>query len=174
MFHGWEGFYYMVGGAAGGLIGLLFVVMTLTANFDRTQALNGARIFMTPTVVHFTVVLTISALTLAPRLPLDAFVAILAVTVAIGLRNGLVASVALARPKPGSPPAHWSDFWFYGAAPTLIYLVLGAGGAALWVGASCGVYIIAAMLLGLLLSGIRNAWDLVTWMAPRGSGEGNG
>ena len=32
-------------------------------------------------------------------------------------------------------------------------------------------YVIAGVQLTLLLFGIRNAWDLVTWMASRGAGE---
>ena len=37
--------------AAAGLIGLLFVVVTLTAGFDHAQASRGAKLYMTPTAL---------------------------------------------------------------------------------------------------------------------------
>ncbi len=36
-----------------------------------------------------------------------------------------------------------------------------------WMQAPADALIIAGVLLALLLVGIRNAWDLVTWLAPR-------
>jgi len=64
--HAWDNFYVIVGSAAGALIGLQFVVMTLIA--DRPQAGVGeaAAAFGTPTVVHFGCCLLISALVNVP------------------------------------------------------------------------------------------------------------
>ena len=46
---GWDNFYYLIGSAAAGLIGLLFVVMTLTAGRDRSRIVRAALvIYMTP------------------------------------------------------------------------------------------------------------------------------
>src|SRR6185295_15345854 len=64
---GWESFYVIVGSSAGALIGLQFVVMTLLA--DMPVAQNDAQAgeaFGTPNVVHFGVVLLISAILSAP------------------------------------------------------------------------------------------------------------
>ena len=63
---GWDNFYYLIGSAAGGLIGLMFVVVTLTAGRDRSTMLRAADLYLTPTVVHFAVVLTTSAVALIP------------------------------------------------------------------------------------------------------------
>lgn len=59
----WESFYVIVGSSAGALIGLQFVVMTLIADRPNTQrdAQAGAA-FATPNVVHFAVVLFLSAM----------------------------------------------------------------------------------------------------------------
>jgi hypothetical protein len=64
---GWENFYVIVGSSAGALIGLQFVVMTLIADMpmDRGNAQAG-HTFTTPTVVHFGVVLLLSAVVSAP------------------------------------------------------------------------------------------------------------
>src|SRR5690242_3926815 len=63
----WTNFYVIVGSAAGGLIGLQFVVMTLIANLpmNRGNAQAGDA-FSTPTVAHFAVVLLLSACASAP------------------------------------------------------------------------------------------------------------
>src|ERR671932_1173613 len=64
---GWENFYVIVGSSAGALIGLQFVVLTLIANRPvlRGEAQAGAA-FSTPSVVHFGVVLLLSAVISAP------------------------------------------------------------------------------------------------------------
>ena len=63
----WDSFYVIVGSAAGALIGLQFVVMTLLANMPiaRVDAQAGEA-FGTPNVVHFGVVLLLSAVGSAP------------------------------------------------------------------------------------------------------------
>ena len=42
MFQGWDNYFFMLGSAGAGLIGLLFVVVTLTAGIDRSRAQRGA------------------------------------------------------------------------------------------------------------------------------------
>ena len=68
MFEGWDNFYLMIGPAAVGLIGLLFVVVTLTAGFERSRAIRGQALYLTPTALHFAMVMVISAVAMAPRL----------------------------------------------------------------------------------------------------------
>ena len=65
--NGWENFYVIVGSSAGALIGLQFVVMTLIAgrSVSRGEAQAGDA-FSTPSVVHFGVVLLLSAIISAP------------------------------------------------------------------------------------------------------------
>src|SRR5215467_16320030 len=64
---GWENFYVIVGSSAGALIGLQFVVITLIADVPlvRGQELAGAA-FATPTIVHLSSVLLLSAILSAP------------------------------------------------------------------------------------------------------------
>jgi hypothetical protein len=49
----WESFYVIVGSAAGTLIGLRFVVMTLIAEGPPLRAREAGAAFATPTIVHF-------------------------------------------------------------------------------------------------------------------------
>src|SRR5437764_10677726 len=63
----WNSFYVIVGSSAGALIGLQFVVIALIAETPdaRADAQAGAA-FSTPSVVHFAVVLLLSAIISAP------------------------------------------------------------------------------------------------------------
>src|SRR5215831_8738515 len=64
---GWENFYVIVGSSAGALIGLQFVVITLIADqpIGPGQQLASAA-FATPTIIHFSSVLLLSAILSAP------------------------------------------------------------------------------------------------------------
>ena len=169
MFQGWDSFYLLIGSAAAGLIGLLFVVATLTGNRELASALRGARLFLTPTVFHFAVVLVLSALALAPG-PVPHAVGLLVGAAALaGLVYSAAITVALVRGEAHETP-HWSDFWCYGIVPAAIYLGVAGMAVALWVAAPCAVPGLAVLLLVLLLAAVRNAWDLVTWLAPRRGG----
>jgi hypothetical protein len=172
MFRGWENFYFLIGSAGVGLIGLLVVVVTLTAGFDRSKALIGSSLYMTPTALEFGMVLALSAVALAPGLPAGAVAAIFGLAALIGLAHAARSCLGIADRKSGMDPPHWSDFWLYGGAPLAIYGGLGAAAIGLWLGAGWAVDALAAFLLALLLLGMRNAWDLVTWIAPRGQSGG--
>src|SRR5215469_14261037 len=166
MFQGWDNYFLMMGSAGGGLIGLLFVVITLTAGFERSQAQRGQALYMTPTMVHFAVVLSISAVAEIPKLPRFGFAALAALALGLGLLNATRASFGIARPRPNATAPHWSDLPLYGIAPTVIYVFglafcVGIAEQVAWAGPA-----LATLLLVLLLVGIRNAWDLIGSIAP--------
>ena len=69
MFHDWENFYLIVGSGAGALIGIMFVVATLMAGFDTPPRVEqGIRVYITPTVFHFSVILVVSAISVVPEI----------------------------------------------------------------------------------------------------------
>ncbi|HEY2707631.1 MAG TPA: hypothetical protein VGI95_06215 [Caulobacteraceae bacterium] len=166
MFEGWSDYFVLLGTAAAGLIGLLFVVVTLTGNFERSRALKAAGIYMTPIAVHFGAVLSISATTLVPHLTPPQNGILIVVLALIGLAAATRTCLGIVDFHKGVDPPHWSDFWGYGAAPALAYLLLCGVAAAIWAQTAWAVYALALLLLVLLLVAIRNAWDLITWMAP--------
>ena len=164
---GWDNFYYLMGSAAAGLIGLLFVVMTLTAGRERSRIVRAAGLYMTPTIVTFGVVLAISAIAMAPGLPLIPRGVAFGLFALSGLAASIRGCVGIARLRKAPGPPHWSDLWCYGLAPLGMYLGLTSVIAAcFWERSSWATYAVAGLLLSLLLLGIRNAWDLVTWMTP--------
>jgi hypothetical protein len=165
MFQGWDNFFLTVGPAAASLIGLLFVVVTLTAGRDRESTLRGASLYLTPTVFHFGVVLAISALAMAPGLSARATALGVGAIVVVGLVYTIPVAVRL-HIADGNVKPHWSDFWMYGATPPAAYFLMGAADSLEIWRPALAPYAIAVMLMALLFMGIRNAWDLVTWMAP--------
>ena len=157
----WDSFYVIVGSSAGALIGLQFVVMTLVAANPPKGVSEGSAAFSTPTVVHFSVVLLLSAMV---RIP---WAAIESAAIAWGLLGlcGLVYSAAVIR-RMHTQSAYTpvlEDWLFHALLPMASYLLLGGSsfmtgehphGALLSVGG-------AALLL--LFTGIHNAWDAVAY-----------
>src|SRR5258708_37081008 len=62
----WDNFYVIIGSSAGALTGLTFVAITLVAGTPLRSRGWGIGAFPTPIVVHFGVVLLISAIISAP------------------------------------------------------------------------------------------------------------
>src|SRR5919206_3928249 len=65
LFAAWANFYVIVGSSAGALTGLQFVVVVLGAEANVISG-GATRAFGTPTIVHFCVVLLLSATLSAP------------------------------------------------------------------------------------------------------------
>ena len=166
MFEGWDNYFVLLGTASGGLIGLLFVVVTLTTSLDRSRALRAGGIYMTPIAAHFGVVLSISACTVVPRLTLPQLAVLIAVFTGLGFSASMRTCFGIVDFHKNADPPHWSDFWGYGAAPAIAYLLFETAAVGVWRGAVWAPYLLAATMLVLLLVAIRNAWDLITWMAP--------
>lgn len=172
MFEGWDNFFVLLGTAAAGLIGLLFVVVTLTTGLDRSRALRAGGIYMTPIAVHFGTVLSISACTLAPHLTAPQLAVLIAVFAVLGFSAAMRTCFGIVDFHRGADPPHWSDFWGYGAAPASAYLLSEVAAFGVWRSAAWAPYLLAAVMLVLLLVAIRNAWDLLTWMAPGRDNKG--
>jgi hypothetical protein len=160
----WGEFFFLIGSSAAGLIGLIFVVATLTSDLDKRRAIRGMRVYMTPNVFHFAIVLSLCALACSPQIQPPMLAGAMAAAALIGIAYVGQRSLGLARPGMA---VHWSDYLYYGAAPLIGYIALGFDAWAIWSGAAYADGLAAGLMLGFLLLGIRNAWDLVSYMAPR-------
>jgi hypothetical protein len=170
---GWENFYVIVGSSAGALIGLQFVVLTLIANKPilRGEAQAGAA-FSTPSVVHFGVVLLLSAVISAPW---DGIAAVAVLCGGVGL-CGIVYSVVVAlrmRAQKAYKPV-FEDWLFYVLLPLAAYAGLAGSALAARAYTRTALFTVGAAALMLLFTGIHNAWDTVTHLVfvhPRGEQE---
>jgi hypothetical protein len=167
MFEHWGEFFLMAGGAAAVLIGLIFVVISLMQDRSRTTVLAGSRLYMGPIVLGVSFVLVLSAAALTPGITPVQFAAIAGAVALWGLVRGLMSTVGI---RDLGQEVHWTDVWFYGVLPSLLYVLLGVVAYAFWRELAWAHDGLAAVVTGSLLLAIRNEWDLITWIAPR-SGE---
>ena len=168
MFAGWQTFYQMTAEAAATLTGLMFIVVSLSSGRNSPGNERGVVLFTSPTVFHLTSVLVISALALTPEGESPPPV-LLMILWSIG--SLIYAATRLVGLKQIEDPTHWSDFWYYGVGPAVTYSALAAANIAAFIHLPHSAYAVAICLLALLLLGIRNAWDLATWLAPRLNGS---
>jgi hypothetical protein len=158
--NGWENFYVIVGSSAGALIGLQFVVLTLIAGrpVARGEAQAGAA-FSTPSVVHFGVVLLLSAVISAPW---DGIGIVALIWGLVGL-SGIAYSVVVAR-RMRAQTAYkpvFEDWLFYVLLPLAAYATLAGSAFAARAFARTALFVVGAAALMLLFTGIHNAWDTV-------------
>ena len=164
----WQTFYLMVGSSAAALIGLLFVVITLSGEVDPSKAGAAQGTFLTPTVLHFAIVFVISCAAVAPKLPPALMAAATAVPALVGLAYAVAAVVRLATGKISAP--HWTDYAFYGVLPAGCYLWLLVTACGVWQEAAFAEPSMALGMVALLLLAIRDAWDLATWLTYHKNG----
>lgn len=171
MFQGWDTFFFLIGSSAGALIGLMFIVITLTAGHEPRRVERGAPVYVTPIVFHFTVVFIVSVISVVPGMLPSAVAVIFGVCAVAGLAYSLVTTVRLCRRGWIDPVPGWSDKCFYGFLPTIIYLALALAAIAVPLTERKVVMAIGAIVLVLLLLGIRNACDLATTLAQNAPGR---
>jgi len=158
----WESFYVIVGSSAGALTGLQFVVMALVSDIGRRATEDTIGAFATPNIVHFCIVLLLSAVLSAPWPDLVDAAWVLA-PVGIG---GLVYTslvVLRARRQEGYKPV-MEDWIFHIILPYLSYALLLIGAAILTNNELVALFMFAAMALLLMFVGIHNAWDTATFL----------
>jgi hypothetical protein len=158
---GWDSFYVIVGSAAGALIGLQFVVLTLIADRPPLRAQEAGAAFATPTIVHFGAALLLSAL---QRVPWQAAIVAAAIWGLIGV-SGIAYAVIVARRMrvQTTYEPEWEDWLFHSLLPFAAYamLVLSAFAALLYMREA--LFGVGAAALLLLFIGIHNAWDAVVY-----------
>ena len=162
----WHEFYALLGTAAGTLVGLLFVAATVAAGVFPTDRSAPLRVFLSATVVHFSSVLIVSLILLAP---IEDWTLLGVVVLACGLigvayyglvwrdatRDGLMAAIDL------------EDRIWYAVLPVVTYLSEAVSGIMLASRWAAGCAVLAISLTALLVVGIHNAWDITVWTITR-------
>lgn len=159
----WANFYVIIGSAAAGLTGLMFVVITLVADGRMGTTHDGIATFSTPTIVHFGAALFVAASLAAPWRSLTHVVLLLGITGLIGLVYALrviVLTKNLTQYRPGA-----DDWTWYAILPLVAYLAILASAILLGIFPRDALFVLAGGVLLLVFIGIHNAWDVVTWIA---------
>jgi hypothetical protein len=161
-FEEWDSFYIIVGGAAGALIGLQFVVMTLIAERPPVRAAEASSAFGTPTIVHFSVVLLLSALLRAPWHAITPAAVLWGLTGFSGLAYALIVARRMHKQTAYRPDL--GDWLFFVLAPLGAYAMLAASAFAASSHTPEALFGVGAATLLLLFIGIHNAWDSVAYL----------
>jgi hypothetical protein len=171
MFSHWSEFYLLAGSAAAVLIGLIFVVVTLMQDRPRSAVQAGSKLYMGPAVLQVSFVLVLSAAALMPEINAKEYAVVAAVVALWGLVRGVQSTIGINALKRQEDAPHWTDKWFYGVIPIVLFLALAEVAVGFWRGEEWAVLGIAVVNTAILLLAIRNEWDLVTWLAPHGDDE---
>lgn len=164
----WSTFYVTMATSAATLTGLVFVVITLVRDVQVVRPNEeGLRIFTTPIVIHFCAALFISAVFIVPWRTYGGVAVLVGLC---GIYGVLYVSNIIRRtlrPRDDTYTPDLEDWIWYNFVPMLAYLVILAGAIALQHIAQQALFALAGGVLLLLFAGIRNAWDVVTYLAIR-------
>jgi hypothetical protein len=157
----WDSFYVIVGSAAGALIGLQFVVITLIAERPPAGAAEAGAAFASPTIVHFVAALFLSALLHAPWQTIT----IAAVLWGLLGFSGAAYTVIVARRmrKQIAYEPEFEDWLFHVVLPLAAYAMLALSSFASPSHMREALFGVGGAALLLLFIGIHNAWDSVAY-----------
>lgn len=162
----WHDFYALVGTASATLVGLMFVAASVGTGVFTRERQVGLRTFLSPTVVAFSVVLAAS---LTGMLPVSGGGVPGLLLVGIGLLGVAYSWRVWRRMIHGgiAEAIDLEDRVWYTVVPAVAYLVLATAGVALGIGTEAACALLAVGVCLLLLAGLRNAWDMTTWIVLR-------
>jgi hypothetical protein len=163
----WESYYVVVGTSGAALIGMQFVVMTLIADRRNRGAGETIRAFGSPTVVHLTLALVISAVMSAPWRSLVTAGVVLLLGGLCGLTYAAIV-IRRTRQQTTYVPV-WQDWVWYAILPSITYLALAVSGWQLNAEPEQALFTIAGVALVLILIGVHNAWDSITHIVVEGA-----
>jgi hypothetical protein len=153
----WDSFYVIVGSAAGALIGLQFVVMTLIAARPSLRVAEAGAAFATPTIIHFSSALLLSALLRVPWQSIIPAAALWSLIGFCGVAYALVVTRRMRRQTAYQP--EFEDWLFHALLPLAAYAMLAVSAFAAPSRTREALFGVGAAALLLLFIGIHNAWD---------------
>ena len=160
-FEEWDSFYVIVGAAAGALIGLQFVVMTLLADKPSLATPEAGAAFASPNVVHFSAALLLSALMRVPWHSIGPAAMLWGFVGFAGTIYLFVVARRLRRQMSYRPDRE--DWTYHVVLPLVAYaLLLVSAFAATRRDEEALIAVAAATLLQLFI-GIHNSWDTISY-----------
>jgi hypothetical protein len=161
----WRDFYVMIGTASGAIIGAAFIVITLVSSLEKRSL--GMRGFITPIAVHLGSALIGSAILMVPTLtPMS-----LAILLGAGGVGGAVYSI-IAAMRIWHMQLDADDRLFYIILPIMAYAAMATAAIMVCTHDEPTFETLAVALVALLVIGMRNAWDMASFVIMRGDGQG--
>jgi hypothetical protein len=157
----WESFYVIVGAAAGALIGLQFVVMTLIAEKPQLATPEAGAAFASPTIVHFGASLLLSAIL---RAPWHAIMPVAMLWGLVGVAGAVYTGIVVRRVRAQAAYRPDIEDWlFHVVLPLATYALLAVSALVAGSHEREALFGVGAATLLLLFIGIHNSWDAVAY-----------
>jgi len=163
LLHAWEAFYTLLGTASATMVGLLFVAASVGSGVFMPGRRAPLRVFLSASVVNFSLTLASSLVVLAP-LPNGTWIGALILACGVfgfshaclawrdTLKDGLMKVI------------DFEDRTWYLALPIVGYSGVAASGALLALQYAQGCVALAVSVSVLLAIGLHNAWDITLWI----------
>jgi hypothetical protein len=165
----WQNFYFMVGGAAAGLMGLMFVALSLGSHLVSDETIRAFPAFVTPSIIYFVSVLLVAAVMLAPTFTAVAIGVLFLAGGALGLlRTSWHVRQLIRLTNQHQNLGVWYWLWQV-ILPLASYGLIALSGLLFvfdqWAPAFTGLWLAE---LAILLCAIANTWGLVVWIIQQG------
>ena len=157
----WDSFYLIIGSAAGALIGLQFVVMTLMAARPERPSAEAAAAFATPTIIHLSTALLLAVVIRTPFKEITSAAVVWGLIGLIGVVYSVIVIRRMRRQSMYQP--EFEDWLFHALLPFAAYTTLAVSAVAALRYGREALFAVGASVLLLLIIGIHNAWDAVTY-----------
>ena len=159
----WSSFFAMTGTSAATLTGLMFVVLTLVSRASRRSRQDGIATFSTPTMLHFCAALYLSAVLAAPWRSLSYVSILLAIAGLYGIVY--ILRIMYRTKRLEIYVADLEDWIWYTILPFVAYIAVFASSIGLLAAPARALFALAGAVVLLIFIGIRNSWDIVTYIA---------
>lgn len=166
---GWDNFYVITGSSAGGLTGLTFVVIALSADAKKAS-LSGLRAYVTPTIVHFGSVLALAVYLSMPHQVVVSLSLAFGCLGCGGLAYVVFIAANIGRLSQSYMPVREDWIWNV-ILPAIVYGTLLAMAFLIWRRPQVSMYGVAAVSVLLMFIGVHNAWDIAVWNSIRRQDE---
>ena len=167
----WHDVFMLAGTASATLVGLLFVAASVGTGLFRPDRQPAFRAFVSSSVVHFSCVLLAALIVMVPAQNWLLGGLLTGADGLFGLVYGVLVIDGMRR-HGITTQIGWDDRMLYGLVPVCGHLGMLAAAILLLTGDPAGFEVLAASAAGLLITGIRNAWDITAWsVLTRGSGK---
>jgi hypothetical protein len=164
----WHDFFLLTGTAAATLLGLVFVAASIAATIpnEKLGDETSRQLWVLPIVWAFVRVLVVSAVGVIPGQTTVSFGYVLLVLAILDLGRMVRIIAGMREVHRSKERLSAADWRWYTAYPVLSSLAIAAAGLALARGLAFP-QLLAAGLLGHLVVGVHNAYELADWLATR-------
>jgi len=163
----WHDYYILIATVAVTIIGAMFVVASIASTYLTAASAAQGRRFLSPIVLHLSTSVLGCAAVMVPNLAPLAFV----ILFGVGALGGLFYSCFITFRIRGSKLDLEDRLW-YSVLPVVGYLVMLAAVILVLVRGPWPLETLAGAVAILLVTGIRNAWDLTLFFVTRERRQG--